>query len=92
MDVVQRGRGKRGGEVNRARTIKQQLAFGAAIAAKLTTVGVRVRLRDALTDMETVTTSLPWQLGHGEWVVKVEGKSGGWCCSMMIILGSGVAA
>ena len=26
----------------------------------------------------TVTRSLPWQLGHGAWVVLVEGKSGGW--------------
>jgi hypothetical protein len=27
--------------------------------------------------IDTKTTSEPWQLGHGEWVVKVEGKSGG---------------
>ena len=66
--------------------IKKQLAKGAAIAAKLTAIGIRVRCKDAMQDIETVTTSLPWQLGHGEWVVKVEGKSGGWCCSMLEIL------
>jgi hypothetical protein len=27
--------------------------------------------------VDTKTTSEPWQLGHGEWVVKLEGKSGG---------------
>lgn len=75
-----------------ARAIAQRLAYGATIAEKLTKVGVRVRLRDAMTDVESVTTSLPWQLGHGEWVVKVEGKSGGWCCQNLVILESEVAA
>lgn len=77
--------------MNATRIMKQRLAFGAAIAEKLTVVGMRVRLRDAFTDMESVTTSLPWQLGHGEWVVQVEGKSGGWCCANMVLLESEVA-
>ncbi len=27
---------------------------------------------------ETRTRSIAWELGHGQAVVKVEGKSGGW--------------
>ena len=27
--------------------------------------------------IETEIVSKPWQLGHGEWVVKLKGKSGG---------------
>jgi len=65
--------------------INRELAKGAAIAGKLT-LGQKVRISDAFGSAQTVTTSEPWQLGHGEWVVKVEGKSGGWCCSMMEIL------
>lgn len=26
----------------------------------------------------TKTRSLPWQLGHGQWVVMLEGKAGGY--------------
>ena len=26
----------------------------------------------------TKTRSLPWQLGHGQWVVSLEGKAGGY--------------
>jgi hypothetical protein len=78
--------------MNGKRIMNQRLVFGAAVAQRLTKVGVRVRLRDACTDVESVTTSMPWQLGHGEWVVSVEGKSGGWSCANIIILESEVAA
>ena len=41
--------------------------------------GTSVLLRlDNGTQITTRTRSLPWQLGHGAWVVLVEGKSGGW--------------
>lgn len=63
-----------------------------ANAKKLTEVGMRVRIKDAMTDMETVTCSMPWKLGHGEWVVAVEGKSGGWSCADLTVLESEVAA
>ncbi len=75
-----------------AQAIKRQQGSGEANAKKLTQVGMRVRLKAAFTDMETTTTSLPWQLGHGDWVVKVEGKSGGWGCDCLEVLAeSGVA-
>ena len=51
----------------------------------LTAVGMEVTL--LLDDGDSVHTklaSLPWQLGHGAWVAKVEGKSGGWCCTRII--------
>ena len=35
-------------------------------------------LLDAGSKVATKTRSKPWQLGHGAWVVLVEGKSGGW--------------
>lgn len=64
--------------------ILAQLKLGESRAKALTVVGIKVLISDAMTKpTETVTTSLPWMLGHGEWVVKVEGKSGGWCCSML---------
>lgn len=71
--------------------MKKAVALSAANAKQLTRVGMKVRIKDAGTDMETVTTSLPWQLGHGAWVVKVEGKSGGWCCDFLTVLESEVA-
>lgn len=41
--------------------------------------GTKVYVRkDDGSEVETVTTSRPWQLGHGDWVVKVEGISGGY--------------
>lgn len=41
---------------------------------------VMVRLDDG-SDFATITRSEPWKLGHGEWVVKVEGISGGYLLS-----------
>ena len=36
--------------------------------------------------VDTVTRSEPWQLGHGEWVVKVVGHSGGVAVSHLAVL------
>lgn len=33
----------------------------------------------------TKTRSLPWQLGHGAWVVLVEGRAGGYSCERMSV-------
>ena len=66
--------------------MKASLAKSAKNAAKLTEKKLLVRIQDALTDQIVATTSLPWQLGHGEWVVKVEGKSGGWSCAMLTVI------
>lgn len=38
---------------------------------------VSVRL-DVGSIFETTTRSAPWQLGHGAWVVLLEGKTGGY--------------
>jgi hypothetical protein len=37
----------------------------------------------------TRTRSLPWQLGHGAWVVLVEGKTGGWALERVEVAGNG---
>lgn len=37
-----------------------------------------VLILDDGTEMPTRTRSIAWELGHGQAVVKVEGKSGGW--------------
>lgn len=71
---------------------KQRLALSETNAKKLTQVGMRVRLFDSHTDIEAITTSGPWQLGHGEWIVKVTGKSGGWSCANLEVIESEVAA
>lgn len=40
--------------------------------------GVRVRFKDAVNDLESVTTSPAWTLGDGRTVVvKIAGKAGG---------------
>lgn len=51
------------------------------VDSKLTTLeeGVRVFYTDdSGKEHETITRSKPWQLGHGDWVVLIEGKSGGY--------------
>jgi hypothetical protein len=35
--------------------------------------------------IETATRSEAWELGHGEAVVKVEGRSGGVCISNLVL-------
>jgi len=53
-----------------------------AVAAKLlTAVGMAVLVwKDDGSRVATKTASLPWALGHGAWVVKLEGFSGGYAC------------
>ena len=40
--------------------------------------GTTVRLTDAMQDIVTKTRSEAWELGHGEPVVLLEGKRGGY--------------
>lgn len=70
--------------------MKKRLALSEANAKKLTQIGMSVRLFDARTDVVALTTSLPWTLAHGEWVVKVNGKSGGWSCANLEVIESEV--
>ena len=52
------------------------------VAAKLlTAVGMQVRVwKDDGSQVTTSTTSMPWMLWHGAWVVSLEGFSGGYAC------------
>ena len=43
-------------------------------------------------EAHTRLRSLPWTLGHGAWVVSVEGKSGGYDCARIRPAGKAVAA
>lgn len=44
-------------------------------------VGTRVAVRlDSGHTLITTTRSLPWQLGHGQWVVSLQGITGGFDC------------
>ncbi len=65
---------------------KKRIALSAWNASKLNTIGTRVRIFDATIDQETFTRSEPWALGDGEWVVSVEGRTGGWSCAMLEVL------
>lgn len=47
---------------------------------------------DSGQETHTRLTSLPWTLGHGAWVVSVEGKSGGYDCARIRPAGKAVAA
>lgn len=61
-------------------------------AQKLDAIGMPVILReDDGQETHTRLTSMPWSLGHGAWVVKVEGKSGGYDCARIRPLGKAVA-
>lgn len=52
---------------------------GAERAKQLNKVGMDVWLeKDGGHVVPTKTRSLPWQLGHGAWVVQVEGVAGGY--------------
>lgn len=42
-----------------------------------------ILLEDDATETVTRTRSEPWPLGHGEWVVLVEGRTGGWAIVRM---------
>lgn len=49
--------------------------------------------RDDGSGLVTKTRSLPWRLGHGDWVVSVEGISGGYALERVTpILGADAAA
>jgi hypothetical protein len=78
--------------MNAQKRMMEAVKNSEAIAKKLTSIGMKVRIMDAFTKgKETVTTSMPWKLGHGQWVVSVEGKFGGWNCDMLEVLESEVA-
>lgn len=50
--------------------------------------GIPVEVIDDLGKIvSTVTESEPWQLGHGEWVVKLRdlGKGSGYLCSRIVL-------
>lgn len=68
--------------------ILQEQLKGAEVAINLQNrQGVAVKYERAPNDfMNTVTTSDPWRLGHGSWVVKVAGVSGCVDCGKITIL------
>lgn len=63
-------------------TLKQRQKHdrdGGRRAAQLMGLGQSVVVtRDDGSEFHTNTTSEPWQLGHGAWVIKVAGISGGY--------------
>jgi protein-disulfide isomerase-like protein with CxxC motif len=72
---------------------RKNIAESYAAAQKLDSVGMPVVLvEDNGQETHTRLTSLPWTLGHGAWVVKVEGKSGGYDCARIRPAGKAVAA
>lgn len=51
---------------------------GAARAKELNAVGMKVAVvMDSGVVLQTLIHTLPWQLGHGQWVVGVNGIGGG---------------
>lgn len=69
------------------------IELSAEKAALLTSVGMLVTARlDNGSTRETRTTSRPWKLGHGAWVVSLEGFSGGYDCGRVMPLTGGAAA
>ena len=72
--------------------IRKHIAESYAAAQKLDTIGMAVILTEDNGQLtHTKLTSLPWTLGHGAWVVKVEGKSGGYDCARIRPAGKAVA-
>jgi hypothetical protein len=57
--------------------VRTDLASGAA---------VDVRLDDG-SIWRTTTRSTPWQLGHGQWVVSLTGKTGGYDLGRVMLPG-----
>lgn len=60
------------------------------LKAMLAAEGVHVEYTSVLgrgPGILTKTCSKPWQLGHGEWVVKLEGISGGVAVSHCVLSG-----
>lgn len=65
-------------ELQRLRAQRRQ-KLGAKLAKELNQVGMTVVVTlDDGTEKTTKTTSPPWQLGHGDWVIGLEGISGGY--------------
>ena len=63
------------GASNRARRASEEAA------KRLNTLGMKVTvLMDDRTVIETTVRILPWQLGHGAWVVGLNGITGGYAC------------
>lgn len=61
---------------------REAVRLSANAAAKITAVGQRVHVTlDDGTSKETATLTLPWQLGHGHWVVNLEGLPRGYDCA-----------
>lgn len=59
--------------------LKHIIALGQERAQRLNKIGMTVRLiLDDGSPIQTKLVSLPWQLGHGQWVANLEGKSGGY--------------
>lgn len=52
-----------------------------------TPIGTPVHFKDALSEFDAVTRSMPWQIGNGEWVVALEGHTGGYGLSFLTLLG-----
>jgi hypothetical protein len=62
--------------------MRLEIAKGKEAAEKLREIGQPVIVRnDDGSELASTLTSLPWELGHGQWVVKVQGKSGGFDCA-----------
>lgn len=68
--------------------ILQEQLKGAEVAMNLQDrEGVAVKYERAPNDfINTITTSEPWKLGHGTWVCKIAGVSGGVDCAKITIL------
>ena len=65
-----------------AAEIQRRLKASYLAAMKLDRIGMGVRVRrDDGAEMLTTLASLPWSLGHGAWVAKVVGISGGYDCA-----------
>ena len=61
---------------------QERIKASADAAAKLTHEGMEVIVtKDDGTEVRTKTRSLPWQLGHGAWVVQIEFHAGGYDCA-----------
>jgi hypothetical protein len=69
-------------ELHRQNLRRQQVAKARGILAAIP-IGTKVRMVNCLEAENPknqhvwITRSEPWQLGHGAWVVSLEGKAGG---------------
>lgn len=72
--------GPRVREVRKRRaSLNQLVRLGTERAALLNQVGMRVCAQTDSGKLQTTAVKqLPWQLGHGQWVIGIEGFSGGY--------------